>query len=158
MKKMKVLATFLISTSLFLGVAFADDEDFRNPEEAITALGKGGEKTREKAAEYLGDIRYAKAATRLLESLNDSSHDVREEAARALGKIGSKEAVNALIAHLGEGSSGVRAACAEALARIGDPKALEPIRKQRAAEINPINQVRMQRALDQLQSAAGAAK
>ena len=66
--------------------------------------------------------------------------------------------MDALISHLGEGSSGVRAACAEALARIGDPKALEPIRKQKVAELNPINQVRMQRAMDQLQPAAGAAK
>ena len=81
---MKLLAMFLISASMFFGAAFADEEDFRNPQEAITALGQGKKDTREKAAEYLGDIRYEKATKQLLESLNDSSNDVREEAARAL--------------------------------------------------------------------------
>ena len=131
--------------------AFAD-ESIINPERAKEALKSASSDTREKAAEYLGDIRYNKATDALIATLNDVEDDVREEAVRSLGKIGdnSKKTVDALIYQLGDGAGGVRCAAAEALAKIGDPKAIEPIRKQRAAEGNPINQVRMQRAIDQI--------
>lgn len=149
-----LLGILIFSVLICVSNSFADENEFKDPEGAMKALKTAGEDVREKAAEYLGDIRYAKATDALLEALNDASDDVRKEAARALGKIEAKSAVDPLILHLSEGHSGVRAASAEALARIGDTKALEPMRKQLAAEINPINQVRMGRALKSLEVSA----
>lgn len=152
---MKQALTLLVMGLALMGTfAFADgdDEEFNDPDGAIGVLMNGKEDAREKAAEYLGDIRHAPSIGHLITALNDASDDVREEAARALGKIKAKEAVDTLIGKLGEGSSGVRAAAAEALARIGDSKAAEPIQRQIANEKNPITQIRMRNALQELQA------
>ena len=147
-----IAALMLTGTTAFAGKM--EDEEFNDPDGAIGVLTSGTEDQRENAAEYLGEIKHAPATQHLLKALNDPSDDVREEAARALGKIKAKEAVDALIGKLDEDSSGVRAAAAEALARIGDPKAIEPIKRQLASEKNPINQIRIRNALEQLQATA----
>ena len=154
---MKIFFCLMLAVFALTGrLAFAgmDDEQFNDPDGAIGVLINGQEDQREKAAEYLGKIGHKPAAGHLINALNDASDDVREEAARALGKIKAKEAVDALIGKLGEDASSVRSAAAEALARIGDPKAIEPMQRQIANEKNPLVQIRMRNALEQLQAVA----
>ncbi len=153
---MKKYGVLMMAVMMLAGTrAYAgsfDREDFNDPDGAIGVLNSGTDEQQEKAAKYLGDIGHEPATKDLIKVLLDPSDDVREEAARALGKIKSKKAVDPLIARLSDGSSGVRAAAAEALAKIGDPRAIEPMQKQLDADRNPINQIRIRSALEQLKA------
>src|SRR5690606_8871132 len=77
-----------------------------------------------------GDVRYAPAATALIENLSHEHARPRFFAAEALGRIGDGEAITPLLAML-EANNGedtyLRQAGAIALGRIGDAEALSAL-------------------------------
>jgi hypothetical protein len=101
----------------------------------VTALRKGNEKLRSRAADALGQIRPpAKKAVRpLMKALKDSSDRVRSSAALALGNIGpdAENSVRLLKRALKDRNADVRYSAVTALERIGTKKALRALGKRR---------------------------
>ena len=86
-------------------------------------------RSRQVAADVLGQLGDVKGAPALIGALTDTHAEVRIAAAGALRRIGSPRAVPALAAALGDSTPGVRAAAAEALG------ALEPGRAVAELEV-----------------------
>jgi len=101
----------------------------------ITALERGGEKLRSRAADALGQVRPpAKRAVKpLIHALKDRSDRVRSSAALALGNIGpdAEKSVRKLKRALSDRNADVRYSAQTALERIGTRKALKALGKRR---------------------------
>jgi hypothetical protein len=78
----------------------------------------------ERAAEHLGTMYYAGAASALIDRLRDPVASVRRTAARALAALRAASAVEPLIRALLDGESLVRQRACNALGAIADPRAV----------------------------------
>jgi beta-lactamase regulating signal transducer with metallopeptidase domain len=125
-------------------LAALKDEDFQVRDDAITELGKLGDRRavepliallkdpnvyiRDNAINALGLIGDRSAVEPLLESLRDPNVYIRDTAITALGRLRDPRAVEPLIALLGDRNVYLRDNAADALGKIGDRRALEPLR------------------------------
>jgi HEAT repeat protein len=103
----------------------------------LKTLRDGNHLVRSSAAESLGKLGDAQAATPLIEILKDTEEDrdVRARAAEALGRLEAREAVQPLIAALDDIVWRTRYQAIVALGRIGDPAAREAL--SNAAQYDP---------------------
>ncbi|PCI36871.1 MAG: hypothetical protein COB53_08240 [Elusimicrobia bacterium] len=101
----------------------------------LTALKRGGEKLRSRAADALGQLRPPpkRAIKPLIHALKDPSDRVRSSAALALGNIGpdAEKSVRLLKRALRDRNADVRYSAETALERIGTRKALKALGKRR---------------------------
>jgi beta-lactamase regulating signal transducer with metallopeptidase domain len=125
-------------------LASLKDEDFQVRDDAITELGKLGDRRavepliallkdpnvyiRDNAINSLGLIGDRSAVEPLLESLRDPNVYIRDNAITALGRLRDRRAVEPLIALLDDRNVYLRDNAAEALGKIGDRRAVEPLR------------------------------
>ncbi|MBE7158307.1 MAG: HEAT repeat domain-containing protein, partial [Rhodospirillales bacterium] len=122
------------------GIAQAARSNAKQGELLIPLLKDADPEIRAQSAKWLGDIRYAKAATALLPLLKDTFPRARFFAAEALGRIAYEPAINPLIDMLqtnNDADTYLRHAGSLALARINKP---EPIV---ALSTHPSKAVRM---------------
>ncbi len=121
-----------------------NDEDFQVRDDAITELGRLGDRRavgplivllkdpnvyiRDNAINSLGLIGDRHAVGPLLESLREQNVYIRDNAITALGRLRDPRAVEPLIALLGDRNVYLRDNAACALGEIGDRRAIEPLR------------------------------
>jgi HEAT repeat protein/beta-lactamase regulating signal transducer with metallopeptidase domain len=122
-----------------------EDEDVYVRDEAITALGRLGDKRaveplivllrdqnvyiRDNAITALGQIGDRRAVEPLIATLQDRNVYIRDNAITALGGLRDPRAVAPLVALLKDGNVYIRDNAAEALGRIGDARAVEPLKE-----------------------------
>lgn len=109
------------------GLAQLGRQQKSNAAPIVGYLNDGDAEIRAQSAKWLGDIRYAEAATALITLLKDTNSRARFFAAEALGRIKYASAVQPLIQFLKENNDAdayLRHAGALALARIGNAEAL----------------------------------
>ncbi len=113
------------------------DADPRVREDAVRALGEGGDQmslpmleqalldsdsnVRTAAIQSLSDLAGEGAASALAVALGDEDAELREEAVYALGKIGGTTAIGLLQFALGDPEQAVREAAAQILAELSGP-------------------------------------
>ncbi len=94
----------------------------------VLSLGRARtERARARAVRGLGRAENPRAASALIDALDDPSLAVRREAAVALGKIRAVHAVRRLIDEMEDHESDIRSEAAEALGKIRDRTALSPL-------------------------------
>ncbi len=125
-------------------LAALKDEDIQVRDDAITELGKLGDRRaveplialledpnvyiRDNAINSLGLIGDRRAVGPLLGSLRDRNVYIRDNAITALGRLRDPRAVEPLITLLGDRNVYLRDNAASALGEIGDRRAVEPLR------------------------------